>query len=88
MSAFDQCREHGIQLKSYSLGEHRTTCPKCSHRRKKINQKVACLAVSIKPDCVMWFCHHCGESGGAKTDAETNYRPQRRRNESARSLYR
>lgn len=87
MSAFDQCREQGIRLKSYSSGTHRTTCPKCSHLRKRAHQKTPCLAVTIKSDSTLWYCHHCGWEGGARNDKSHDHRPKRHR-ENARSLYR
>jgi twinkle protein len=39
--------------------EQRTTCPQCSHERKKKTDK--CLAVNIVEKT--WFCHHCAWSG-------------------------
>jgi len=41
-------------------GNFKTTCPQCSHTRKK--QKDLCLSVNI--DDGLWNCHHCGWSGG------------------------
>ncbi len=54
--------EHRIRLRSTALGDHHTTCPQCSHLRKKKSQP--CLSVTIKPDGVVFHCHHCGWSGG------------------------
>lgn len=39
--------------------EQRTTCPQCSHERKKKTDK--CLAVNVHERT--WFCHHCAWSG-------------------------
>ncbi len=39
--------------------EQRTTCPQCSHERKKKTDK--CLAVNIQERT--WFCHHCAWAG-------------------------
>ena len=50
--------DHGIQVSG--TGEQDTTCPKCSHTRKKKNDP--CLSVNI--DRGTWFCHHCSWSGG------------------------
>ncbi len=40
--------EAGIRLGSSGQGEHRATCPECSHKRRKKNEK--CLAVLIDAD--------------------------------------
>jgi len=53
--------DYGIHI-SASSGETRTTCPRCSHSRKKSKEK--CLAVNI--DKQVWDCKHCGWSGGLK----------------------
>lgn len=88
MSAYDQCREQGIRLKSYSVGDYRTTCPKCSHLRKKAHQRVPCLAVTIKSDSTLWHCHHCGWEGGSKNDQEVERNFRRLHGQTARSIYR
>jgi hypothetical protein len=36
-------RDHGISLRSISPGRYYTTCPQCSHKRKKPHQKLKCL---------------------------------------------
>ena len=36
---------YGIRLRSYAEGDHRTTCPECSHSRRKKSEP--CLAVKI-----------------------------------------
>ena len=41
-----------------------TTCPKCSHTRKKKTDK--CLSVNLQKET--WFCHHCGWTGFLKTE--------------------
>ena len=53
--------DYGIHVAA-SSGEARTTCPKCSHLRKKSKEK--CLAVNI--DKQVWDCKHCGWSGCLK----------------------
>ena len=58
-----------IQLSNTS-GHERTFCPVCSPDRKKSREK--CLSVDI--DEKIWFCHHCGESGGHK-EAKTYFKP-------------
>jgi RNase P subunit RPR2 len=55
----------GIVLQRTTDGEHRTTCPRCSHQRRK--KREACLAVRVDADGVTWFCHHCGWSAGLRT---------------------
>src|SRR6185369_13332247 len=66
----------GIRLKNYGVGEHTTTCPKCSHLRRK--KRVPCLSVKIEPNLILYFCHHCGDHGGLNergTTTNTTYRP-------------
>jgi twinkle protein len=48
----------GIKIKKQS-GEYKTTCPKCSHKRK--NKKDKCLSVNITRG--VYNCHNCGWSG-------------------------
>ena len=40
-------------------GETRTTCPECSHTRKKKNDK--CLSVNVTEG--IWYCQHCEWAG-------------------------
>lgn len=49
--------------------EQRTTCPACSHNRKKLNDR--CLAVNVSKGT--WFCHHCSWAGGLKADKDVKY---------------
>jgi len=44
-------------------GEYHTTCPQCSHTRKKKTQK--CLSINL--DKKVWRCNHCEWSGALKT---------------------
>jgi twinkle protein len=55
-------RDHGIKIPNESKGQYHTTCPECSHTRKKSSE--ACL--SVNADDGTWYCHHCGWSGGLK----------------------
>lgn len=49
----------GIDVPRGFRGEWRSTCPVCSHtRRKKYDE---CL--SANTDCGIWHCHNCGYSG-------------------------
>lgn len=49
-----------------SSGQARTTCPQCSHLRKKTNDP--CLSINI--DDGVWLCHNCGWNGGLKESKE------------------
>jgi twinkle protein len=51
--------EYGINVPADATGEVDVLCPKCSHARKKKNDR--CLSVDI--DSGIWLCHHCGWSG-------------------------
>ncbi len=50
--------DFGIQVSGH--GQVSTTCPKCSHQRKKKND--LCLSVNVEKG--VWQCHHCGWNGG------------------------
>jgi twinkle protein len=51
--------------------EVHTTCPQCSHTRKKPNVK--CLSANIEKGC--WVCHHCGWAGSLKGGEDRKARP-------------
>ena len=54
-------RDFNIDIRSSkTTGEVQTTCPQCSHTRKKKTDK--CLSVNL--DKNTWFCHHCHWTGG------------------------
>lgn len=75
MSAADILAREGIRCSS-AVGDHHTTCPQCSARRKKKHQR--CLSVTVKADGVVWFCHHChwsGSSGGAANERQRPTKP-------------
>lgn len=55
--------EFGIRLRSTASGDHHTTCPRCSHQRRKKSQP--CLSVTVKADGILFHCWHCGWSGGS-----------------------
>jgi hypothetical protein len=60
-------RAEGIDVPASASGpEVKTTCPKCSHTRKKATQK--CLNVNL--DEGIWNCWHCG-FGGKASDGRT-----------------
>lgn len=52
--------DYGIDLQGRSGEEVKTTCPQCSHTRKKKNYP--CLNVNVSKGT--WHCWHCGWSGG------------------------
>ena len=54
--------ETGIDTKNHHSGEVKTTCPQCSHTRKKRNYP--CLNVNL--DEGVWNCWHCGWAGSLK----------------------
>jgi twinkle protein len=61
VSGFDFMAE-GIDVSTAHGGpEVKTTCPKCSHTRKKATQK--CLNVNLEDG--IWNCWHCGWAGKA-----------------------
>jgi Toprim domain len=49
----------GITVPSEARGDVRTTCPQCSHSRRK--QRDRCLAVDMEKG--LWYCHHCQWTG-------------------------
>lgn len=63
----------GIEISGGSRGEVATTCPKCSHERKKKHAR--CLSVNV--DKGVFHCNHCGWAGGLDS-RETRYeRPEK-----------
>jgi twinkle protein len=55
--------DYGIQIPTTATGpEVQTTCPNCSHERRKKNAK--CLSVNVEKGT--WLCHHCGWTGGLR----------------------
>lgn len=62
-----------IEIPASGGAERRTTCPECSHSRKKKNAK--CLDVNI--DKEVWLCHHCGWSGTLKQGVRDQPRTDR-----------
>jgi hypothetical protein len=81
MTAFltteDILAEHNIEVRSTAPGRYDTTCPRCSHTRKKHNSR--CLGVTIYDDGgVGWKCFHCQWSDGASL--KSSRRPIRSNN--------
>ena len=58
--------DYGINTKGRTNGQFKTTCPKCSHGRKK--KKDPCLSVNI--DEGIWNCHHCGWYGSIQKKSQ------------------
>lgn len=60
-----------------TTGEVQTTCPSCSHERKKKTDK--CLSVNL--DKKTWYCHHCAYKGAIGKILKTDYKvPQWKNN--------
>lgn len=59
MSNIQQLEALGIDLRKLKGNSLSTTCPKCSHERKKKNDP--CLSVTI--DKGLYNCHNCGWAG-------------------------
>lgn len=65
-------KDYGIILHTFkTTGEYQTTCPKCSHTRKKKTHK--CLSINL--DKQVWNCVHCGWSGGLPKEKERMEKP-------------
>ncbi len=76
-SASEILREMRIEEKAGRNGEFMTTCPACSHLRKKKRDR--CLSVKVDSLGVRWHCHHCGDFSGGKyfngsADTRTDWR--------------
>lgn len=52
----------GIEVQKIRSDQGQTTCPKCSHTRKK--KKDPCLSVNISNGA--YCCHHCGWQGNVR----------------------
>ena len=61
VSVSEQLQDLGIQLRSWKLGQHHSTCPECSHTRRK--KTAQCLSVKIEEDRGLYHCSHCGWEG-------------------------
>lgn len=67
--------DFNIDLNGRTGEEVKTTCPQCSHTRKKKNYP--CLNVNTNKG--VWHCHHCGWSGGLGTGVVNTSAPPSRR---------
>src|SRR6266446_2523643 len=63
-TAAEILRKNRITTKSTALGRYYAICPQCSMKRKKANQKLKCLGVTIDADGVSAGCNHCQWTGG------------------------
>ena len=55
-----------IDIPAGRSGQVKTTCPECSHTRRKKN--APCLSVNF--DEGIWNCHHCGWAGTLKSGGQ------------------
>lgn len=58
----------GLGIRYRGGGSFKTTCPKCSHKRK--NKTEHCLSVIIDSSGVGLNCHNCGYTDGEYSDAK------------------
>ena len=63
-----------IDLNGRTGVEVQTTCPYCSHTRKK--SKARCLSVNTLEG--VWLCHHCDWRGSLKSGEESRSKPPKR----------
>ena len=66
--------DFNIDLGSRTGVEVQTTCPRCSHTRKK--SKVRCLSINTVEG--VWICHHCDWRGSLKSGEESRSQPPKR----------
>lgn len=71
MKTFDDFR---IDLAGRSGTEVQTTCPQCSHTRKK--SRARCLSVNTVEG--VWLCFHCDWRGSLKSGEESRSQPPKR----------
>ena len=64
MTVDELLAKHGVKLPSTAPGQHYSTCPKCSAKRAKKNDK--CLGIKIDDKGVCWRCNHCDWTGPEK----------------------
>jgi twinkle protein len=63
MTLAERLLKFSIRLDRYTPGDHKLTCPKCSHARK--HKHDPCLSVTVDDDAehAVWNCFHCGWKG-------------------------
>ena len=60
--------EEQILRMARAKGTHISTCPACSHLRKK-NKRTPCMRITCTPDgAALYRCHHCGIEGIARDE--------------------
>jgi hypothetical protein len=64
-SAADILRDFRVSTPSSAPGRYYAVCPQCSYKRKKANQKLKCLGVTIDEKGVKLGCNHCAWTDGA-----------------------
>lgn len=62
--------DFGIVVPAFHGGEWRTTCPQCSHTRKKKSDR--CLSVNVTQG--IWYCHHCQWKGALSEKSPADLR--------------
>ena len=65
--------DYGISVPIGAPEEYQTTCPQCSHTRKK--KKAKCLGINTVKN--VWICHHCAWRGGLTSGVEDKGSPRR-----------
>lgn len=69
----DQLASLGIRYRN-TTGEQKTTCPQCSHLRRKKSDR--CLSLRIDHDGFAAHCWHCGwTAGGSESDRRAVRKP-------------
>lgn len=58
--------------KTTGAGRHKSTCPKCSHLRKK-RKTAPCLYITEKPKGVKVHCFHCSYEDYVPYDQGAGY---------------
>jgi hypothetical protein len=64
-SAADILHDFRVSTPSSAPGRYYAICPQCSHKRKKANQKLKCLGVTVDGQGVKIGCNHCTWTDGA-----------------------
>jgi hypothetical protein len=64
-SAADILHDFRVSTSSSAPGRYYAICPQCSHKRKKSNQKMKCLGITVDEKGCKLGCNHCGWTDGA-----------------------